>query len=134
VTGFVTVALTFLATKHGLSIKEAALLPAASLLSQWLKWLWAPAVDATLTPKRWLLDRHRGVGARSAGAGGDPMTEDTLPLLVAVVAISSLLRTFVGMRSSRWSPRSPRRAIRVGSARGSRSATSGAPAWAAASG
>jgi len=97
VTGFVTVALTFLATKHGLSITEAALLPAASLLSQWLKWLWAPAVDATLTPKRWYLI---GIAASALGVlvlAATPMTEDTLPLLVAVVAISSLLRTFVGM-------------------------------------
>jgi hypothetical protein len=32
--GFVTVALTFLATKHGLSITEASFLPAAQMLSQ----------------------------------------------------------------------------------------------------
>lgn len=97
VSGFITVALTFLATTHGLSIKEAALLPAASLLSQWLKWLWAPAVDATLTPKRWYLI---GIAASALGVlvlAGTPMTEDTLPLLVAVVAVASLLRTFVGM-------------------------------------
>ena len=44
--GFIQVALTFLATQHGLSISEGALLNGASMLTQWLKWLWAPIVDA----------------------------------------------------------------------------------------
>jgi MFS transporter, PAT family, beta-lactamase induction signal transducer AmpG len=48
--GFVTVALTFLATRHGLSITEGALLGGAQMISQWLKWTWAPVVDITLTP------------------------------------------------------------------------------------
>src|SRR5437868_11128422 len=51
--GFVTVALTFLATKHGLSISEGALLNGAQLGTQWMKWLWAPIVDVTLTPRKW---------------------------------------------------------------------------------
>ena len=97
VTGFVTVALTFLATKHGLSITEAALLPAASLLSQWLKWIWAPTVDVTLTPRKWYL-----IGTITSAAGVvvmaiTPMTPSTLPLLIAVVASVSLLRSFVAM-------------------------------------
>lgn len=95
--GFVNVALTFLATQHGLSITEASFLPAAALISQWLKWLWAPAVDVTLTPKRWYL-----IGT-VASAGGVfalaavPMTPETLPALLAVVTVASLLRSFVGM-------------------------------------
>jgi hypothetical protein len=52
-TGFVTVALTFLATKHGLSISEGALLNGAQMGTQWLKGLWAPIVDVTLTPRKW---------------------------------------------------------------------------------
>jgi len=51
--GFVSVALTFEASQHGLSISEGALLNGAQLLSQWLKWMWAPLVDATLSPRRW---------------------------------------------------------------------------------
>lgn len=95
--GFVNVALTFLGTQHGLSITEASFLPAAQLLSQWLKWLWAPIVDVTLTPKRWYL-----VGTVASAVGvftlaAMPMTEGTLPALLAVVAVTSLLRSFVGM-------------------------------------
>ena len=51
--GFVSVALTFLATEHGLSISEGALLNGAQFLSQWLKWIWAPLVDITLSPRKW---------------------------------------------------------------------------------
>ena len=51
--GSSTVALTFLATQHGLSISEGALLNGAQMLTQWLKWLWAPVVDVTLTPRKW---------------------------------------------------------------------------------
>lgn len=86
VSGFVLVALTYLATTHGLSIKEASLLPAASLLSQWLKWIWAPSVDVTLTPRKWYL-----IGTITSAAGivamsVTPMQPSTLPLLIAVVA------------------------------------------------
>lgn len=97
VSGFVLVALTYLATTHGLSIKEASLLPAASLLSQWLKWIWAPTVDVTLTPRKWYLigtiTSALGIVAMSI----TPMTPSTLPLLIAVVAAVSLLRSFVSM-------------------------------------
>jgi len=95
--GFVGVALTFLATLHGLSITEASFLPAAGLVSQWLKWIWAPAVDVSLTPKRWYLI---GTAASALGVfalAAMPMTEDTLPALLAVIAGASLLRSFVGM-------------------------------------
>jgi len=51
--GFVTVALTFLATQHGLSITEGALIIGSQLLINWHKWIWAPIVDITLSPKRW---------------------------------------------------------------------------------
>src|SRR5438477_7294197 len=51
--GFVQIALTFLATKHGLSISEGALLNGVSMVSQWLKWVWAPAIDVTLSPRKW---------------------------------------------------------------------------------
>ena len=37
--GFVTVALTFFATQHGLSITEGALIVGSQMLINWLKWL-----------------------------------------------------------------------------------------------
>jgi len=95
--GFVTVALTFFATKHGLTITEGALLNGANLVSQWLKWTWAPAVDVTFTPKRWYV-----VGTACSAVGvfamsAMPVGSDTLPMLLAVIAIGSLLNSIVGM-------------------------------------
>lgn len=95
--GFVNVALTYLATRHGLSITEASFLPASAMISQWLKWIWAPFVDVTLSPKKWYLI---GTAASAFGVfflAAMPMTEDTLPALLAVIASTSLLRSFVGM-------------------------------------
>lgn len=95
--GFVGVPMTFMATQSGLSISEGALLNGAQLISQWLKWTWAPAVDVTLTPKRWYL-----VGTTASALGvfamtATPMGPETLPYLLAVIAVASLLNSIVGM-------------------------------------
>lgn len=95
--GFITVALTFLATRHGLSITEGALLGGASLLSQWLKWTWAPLVDVTLTPKRWYMFAVGGSALGVLTMSVIPLSPQTLWLLLAVVAVSSLVNSVVGM-------------------------------------
>lgn len=95
--GFVSVALTFLATQHGLSIAEGALLNGASLLTQWLKWIWAPLVDISLSPKRWYV---LSTGASALGIlvmAAMPMSPETLGLLLAVIAVTSLINSVVGM-------------------------------------
>lgn len=95
--GFVGVALTFLATQNGLSITEASFLNGAQMISQWLKWTWAPAVDVTLTPKRWYLI---GTAASALGVffmAAMRMTEETLPMLLGVIGLASLLNSIVGM-------------------------------------
>ena len=95
--GFVSVALTFLATQRGLSISEGALLNGAQLLTQWLKWLWAPLVDVTLTPRQWYVTSTSlsalGVVAMSAV----PLAPGTLGVLLAVIALASLVNSVVGM-------------------------------------
>ncbi len=95
--GFVTVALTFLATQHGLSITEGALLNGAQMLTQWLKWLWAPAVDVTLTPRKWYVISTAfsalGVFAMSAV----PLGPGTLGILLAIIAAAALINSAVGM-------------------------------------
>jgi hypothetical protein len=65
--GFIGVALTFLGTRHGLSISESAFLNGASMMMNWLKWIWAPLVDTTLTPKRWYYHLHRRLVGRRRG-------------------------------------------------------------------
>jgi MFS family permease len=95
--GFVQVALTFLATKHGLSITEGALLNGANMGTQWLKWLWAPAVDVTLSPRKWyvLSTAASAVGVFTMSV--IPLGPGTLGLLLFVIASASLINSIVGM-------------------------------------
>lgn len=95
--GFVTVALTFLATERGLSISEGALLYAAQMLTQWAKWLWAPVVDVTLTPRRWYVLSTAASALAVVWMSVVPLGPDTLGLLLAIIATSGLINSMVGM-------------------------------------
>jgi MFS family permease len=95
--GFVTVALTFLATQHGLSISEGALLNGAQMLTQWLKWIWAPIVDITLTPKRWYVISTSASALGVLAMSAVPLSPKGLPFLLAIIAVASLINSMVGM-------------------------------------
>ena len=95
--GFVSVALTFLATRHGLSISEGSLLQGAQLLSQWLKWSWAPLIDVTLTPKRWYVIATAASAVGIFAMSAVPLSPDGLWLLLGIIALASLVNSVVGM-------------------------------------
>ncbi len=95
--GFVGVPLTFLATRHGLSISEGTLLNAAQLLTQWLKWIWAPLVDITLSPRKWYAISTCLSGAGVLAMSVVPLGPETLGILLAIVALASLINSVVGM-------------------------------------
>jgi len=95
--GFVTVALTFLATRNGLSITEGALIIGSQLLVNWLKWLWAPAVDITLSPKRWYVISTAFSALGVFAMAAVPLGKNTLGLLLIVVAMANLINSVVGM-------------------------------------
>lgn len=95
--GFITVALTFLATRNGLSITEGSLLNGAQMLTAWLKWLWAPLVDITLTPRRWYVFSTVASAAGVLAMSAIPLSPATLGLLLAVIATASLINSMVGM-------------------------------------
>ncbi len=95
--GFITVAMTFLATRNGLTITEGAAFGATQLLISWLKWTWAPAVDVTLTPKRWYR-LSTGLSALAVlGLAAFPVNAENLPLLLGIVALGSFVNSAVGM-------------------------------------
>jgi MFS transporter, PAT family, beta-lactamase induction signal transducer AmpG len=96
-TGFVTVALTFLASQHGLSISESSLLTGAQMLVSWLKWLWAPIVDITLTPKKWYTLATVGTALGVLTMSAMPLSPSALPALLFVIAATSLVNSIVGM-------------------------------------
>ncbi len=95
--GFVGVALTFMASASGMSVADTSLLNGANLLTSWLKWTWAPMVDVTLSPKKWYVFATACSAAGVFGMSALPMTQDTLPLLLVIIAGASLINSIVGM-------------------------------------
>lgn len=95
--GFVSVALTFMASAHGLSVADTSLLNGANLLTSWLKWTWAPMVDVTLSPKKWYVFATVCSALGVLGMSALPLTQDTLPLLLVIIATASLINSIVGM-------------------------------------
>jgi MFS transporter, PAT family, beta-lactamase induction signal transducer AmpG len=95
--GFVSVALTFLATQHGLSISEGALLNGAQLLTQWLKWIWAPLVDITLSRRKWYVISTSLSAVGVLAMSAVPLGPGTLGILLVVIALASLINSVVGM-------------------------------------
>jgi MFS family permease len=95
--GFVGVALTFVGSAHGLSVADASLLNGANMLTSWLKWTWAPMVDVTLSPKKWYVFATVVSALGVFGMSALPISQDTLPLLLLIIAVASLINSIVGM-------------------------------------
>ena len=95
--GFVGVALTFLANRRGISITETAFLAAASLVIQWLKWLWAPLVDISLTPRRWYVLSTLAIAATVLAMAAIPLGPSTLWSVIAIVVLNSVAASVSAM-------------------------------------
>ncbi|HUP10018.1 MAG TPA: MFS transporter [Caldimonas sp.] len=95
--GFVGVALTFLANRRGISITDTAFLAAASIVIQWLKWLWAPLVDITLTPRRWYVLSTLAIAATVLAMAAIPLGPSTLWTVIAVVVLNSVAASVSAM-------------------------------------
>lgn len=95
--GFVGVALTFLATQNGLSITEGSLIIGSQLLISWLKWLWAPMVDITFSPKKWYVFSTIFSALGVIAMASVPLGRDTLGLLLIIIAGANLVNSIVGM-------------------------------------
>lgn len=95
--GFVSVALTFLATQNGMSISEGALIIGSQMLISWLKWLWAPLVDITLSPKKWYIFSTTVSALGVLAMSALPLGKETLGALLFIIAIANLINSIVGM-------------------------------------
>lgn len=95
--GFVSVVLGFLATRHGLSVTDGASLIAVGMLPHTWKFLWAPVTDMTLSRRRWYLGSVLLVAAGILGLSAIPLGKDTLPMLQALVFLTNLASTTLGM-------------------------------------
>ncbi len=94
--GFVSVALAFLATRHGLTVQQGAELIAAGLFPNVWKFFWAPIADTTLSRKRWY-----GLSCVLCAAGmfamaAVPLGPGTFLLTQAVIMITAVAATFLG--------------------------------------
>lgn len=94
--GFVSVALAFLATRHGLTVEQGALLVAANMFPNVWKFFWAPIADKTLSRKRWYVLSVVGVALSMFAMAVVPLGPSTLPLMTALVLLSSFGATFIG--------------------------------------
>ncbi len=95
--GFVSVSMAFLCTRHGLSVEQGALLVASGMFPHVWKFLWAPIADTTLTRKRCYLISAvlcpLGITAMSA----IPLNHENLLALQVVIFVANLASTFLGM-------------------------------------
>jgi len=95
--GYLTVSLAWVLTKAGVPLGGIAALIALSFLPHTWKFLWAPIVDLTLTRKRWYMIASVVSAAGMLTMGALPATVKSLALLSAVVLVSNIAVTFLGM-------------------------------------
>jgi len=95
--GFVSIALGYLAHQAGMSVTAISVLVSTTLLPQTVKWMWAPLIDVLWKRKGWYLSANLISSLTVASLGFVPITEANLPLLEALVLLNSLASTFVCM-------------------------------------
>jgi MFS family permease len=95
--GYLTVALTYLLAKAGLSVEEISSLIFISFLPQTWKFLWAPIADTTLTRKTWYWVAALTSAFGIFAMGAVPATAAGLSVLDAVVFVANVASTFLAM-------------------------------------
>jgi MFS family permease len=93
--GFPSIALGFLGRRAGLPTSAIAAVVGMSLLAAGWKFLWAPVGDYTLTRKRWYLLAVVLISAGLIALTVVPLTTHNLPLLSALVLMTSVSGTFL---------------------------------------
>ncbi|HVP38949.1 MAG TPA: MFS transporter [Candidatus Saccharimonadales bacterium] len=95
--GYVNVTLGYLLSQAGISVEKIAALIALSLLPHTWKFAWAPIVDTTLSRRAWYLISGVASAAGIWATGMLPIRAASLPMLSAVVLVSNVAVTFLGM-------------------------------------
>jgi MFS family permease len=95
--GYLTVAVAFLLSRHQVGVEAIAALIGASLAPNVWKFLWAPVADTTLTSKRWYLIGSAVTALGIFATGVVPMQASSLPLLTVITLVANLGCTFLGM-------------------------------------
>jgi MFS transporter, PAT family, beta-lactamase induction signal transducer AmpG len=95
--GYLSVAIAYLYTKAGISVGQVAALVALSLAPHTWKFLWAPIADTTLTRKTWYLLTSVLSAVGIFATGILPTRASSLPMLSAIVLVSNIGVSFLGM-------------------------------------
>jgi predicted MFS family arabinose efflux permease len=94
-TGYLTVTLTYLFSRSGISIQQIAGLAAINLVPQIFKFIWAPLVDTTLSLKKWYLVSALLTAAAIFGTGIVPINVSNLFLFSCMILVCSFARSFM---------------------------------------
>jgi MFS family permease len=94
--GFVSVALAFLATRHGLTVQQGAELIAVGLFPNVWKFFWAPVADTTLSRRRWYLLSCVLCAAGMLAMAAVPLGPATFHLMQGVILVTAVAATFLG--------------------------------------
>jgi len=94
--GFVGVALAFLATARGLSVEQGAELIATFMFPQVWKILWSPVADTTLSRRRWYLLAVLGCAVGTFAMAAVPLGPATFRLMQAIILLTSVAQSFLG--------------------------------------
>jgi len=95
--GYLSVAVAYLFSKSGISVSEIAGMVALGLVPHTWKFAWAPIADTTLSRRSWYLIASVLTAIGIWATGLLPPVRSSLPLLGAIVLISNIAVTFLGM-------------------------------------
>jgi MFS family permease len=98
--GFLTVTVIALLSSHGVSLAQSAVITGAALIPNWLKFLWGPVLDSTLTQKRWYVIGAIGTAVTAFAMGALPMTAASVPALTWLNFFGNILSSIVGMTTN----------------------------------
>jgi len=98
--GFLTVTVIALLARHGVTLEQSAVITGAAMIPNWLKFLWAPIIDSTLTQKRWYLIGAVGTAVTVFAMGAVPMNAHSLPVLTWLNFFGNILASVVGMTTN----------------------------------
>jgi MFS family permease len=97
VSGYVSVAIAYLCTQNKLTVEDGALLVASGMFPHVWKFAWAPIADTTLTRKRWYMLSATLCALGTIAMSAIPLARENLHLLQAVIFVTNLASTFLGM-------------------------------------
>jgi len=95
--GYLTVAIAYDLAQSGVNLEAIGALIAISFIPNTWKFLWAPVVDTTLTPRIWYLGSVVASAAGVLAMGLIPPDDNSLLVMNIVVFLASLAVTFNGM-------------------------------------